>query len=189
MSIILVAMRTLMSTKQKEGESLQDYTKSRFQVARDVLKSHICGPIILTKIVEATPEYGEVDSEKRENLREQVYNQFLAYLYLDNADKVKYGSILARLNNQQSLGNDRYPKGITEPNNVLSNHKFDATPNKKAGGKKNATENNKEQKDNGKDDKEVSLSFAQLEGTKCYCCGKAGHKSPSCQRSCLILVR
>ena len=47
MSIILDAMRTLMSTKQKDGEILQDYTK-RFCVARDVLKSHIAGPIVIT---------------------------------------------------------------------------------------------------------------------------------------------
>ena len=51
MPIILDAMRTLLHTKQK-GESLQDYTK-RFWVAWDVLKSHIGGPIILTKFVEA----------------------------------------------------------------------------------------------------------------------------------------
>ena len=37
MSMIVDAMRTLFNTKQKEGESLQDYTK-RFRVAQDVLK-------------------------------------------------------------------------------------------------------------------------------------------------------
>lgn len=57
-----------MGTKQKEGESLQDYTK-RFKVAKDVFESHIGGPLIL---------------------------------YLDNADKAKYGSILVGLNTQQS---------------------------------------------------------------------------------------
>ena len=31
-----------------------------------------------------------------------------------------------------------------------------------------------------KNDESLTLSFAQLEG-KCYCCGKAGHKSPDCR--------
>jgi hypothetical protein len=180
MSIVLDAMRTVLGTKQKDNESLQDYTK-RFRVARDVLKSHIGGPIILTKIVEALPTYDEDDKEKCAKLQEQTFNQFLAYLYLDNADKAKYGSILTGLNTQQSLGNNQYPKSVTEANNVLSNHRFDVTS--KTSGKTKAQgdgNKNKDSNDDGKDDEEVNLSFAQLEG-KCYCCGKAGHKSPSCR--------
>jgi hypothetical protein len=34
--MILDAMKTLLNTKQKEGETLQDYTK-RFRIAREVL--------------------------------------------------------------------------------------------------------------------------------------------------------
>lgn len=105
-------------------------------------------------------------------------DQILAFKYLDNADKTKYGSILTGLNNQQSLGNDQYPKSVTESNNVLSNHKFDAMPSKSGGkNKNNLSEGNKniEKKDEDKEDEEVNLSFAQLEG-KCYSCGKAGHK-------------
>ena len=85
MAIVLDSMRTLMNTKQKEGELLQDYTK-RFRVARDVLKSHVGGPIILTKIVEAMPGYDETDKDKCDKMIEQAFNQFLAFLYLDNAD-------------------------------------------------------------------------------------------------------
>ena len=51
--------------------------------------------------------------------------QFLAYMYLNNADKSKYGSLLKGLSTQQSLNNDQYPKSVTEANNVLSNHPFD----------------------------------------------------------------
>ena len=138
MSIILDAVRTLMATKQEDNESLQDYTK-RFRVARDVLKSHIGGPIILTKIVEALPTYDKDDKEKCATLQEQAYNHFLAYLYLENADKTKYGSILTGLNTQQSLGNDQYLRSITDSNIVLSNHRFNTTPNK-SGGKKNSTD-------------------------------------------------
>ena len=60
MSIILDAIRTLLFRKQKEGESLQDYTK-RFRVAQDVLKSHMGGTIILTKFVEAMDGYKEIN--------------------------------------------------------------------------------------------------------------------------------
>ncbi len=53
-SIIYDAITMLFGTKQKEHESLQDYTK-QFCVSRDVLESHMGGPIILTKVVEAMP--------------------------------------------------------------------------------------------------------------------------------------
>jgi hypothetical protein len=52
MSIIYDAITTLFRTKHKEHESLQDYMKW-FCVSRDVLESHMGGPIILTKVVEA----------------------------------------------------------------------------------------------------------------------------------------
>jgi hypothetical protein len=179
MSIILDAMRTLLFTKQKEGESLQDYTK-RFRVARDVLKSHMGGPIILTKFVEAMNGYNETNVKQRDKFREQAFSQFMAYLYLDNADKAKYGSIMTGLNTQQSLGNDQYPKTITESNNVLSNHRFFVT-NKSVYKKPGDNDKERKQKDAGKEDEDVNLSFAQLEG-KCYCCGKAGHKFPFVSR-------
>ena len=40
MSDILDSMKTLLNTKQKEKETLQDNTK-RFRIAREVLESHI----------------------------------------------------------------------------------------------------------------------------------------------------
>ncbi len=52
MLIILDAMRMMLGSKQQEGESLQDDTK-RFRVAKDVLESHVGGPIQFPKIVEA----------------------------------------------------------------------------------------------------------------------------------------
>jgi hypothetical protein len=43
MSIIFDAIKTFMNTRQKEGESLQDYTK-RFRVTKEVVESHLGGP-------------------------------------------------------------------------------------------------------------------------------------------------
>ena len=37
-----------------------------------------------------------------------IFKQFLAYLYLENSDQAKYGSILSGLISQQSLKNDQY---------------------------------------------------------------------------------
>eukprot|EP00957_Ditylum_brightwellii_P019635 1481425-Ditylum_brightwellii.AAC.1 len=67
----------------------------------------------------------------------------MAYLYLENADQGKYGTILTGLNEQQLLKNDQYPKTITETANVLSNHKFD-----------NSQKQNKEPAKNDDKDKE-----------------------------------
>ena len=67
----------------------------------------------------------EVEQKKNWKYKENVFEQFLAYLYLENSDQAKYGSILSGLITQQSLKNDQYPRTITEANNMLSNHKFD----------------------------------------------------------------
>ena len=89
------------------------------------------------------------------------------------------------MSTQHSLGNDQYPKTITEANSVLSSHKFDATyKSSNSNNNKKSEGNNKgNTQDSSKSDKqgeELNLSFAQMEG-KCYCCGKGGHKSPQCR--------
>jgi hypothetical protein len=143
MSMILDAMKTLLNTKQKEGKTLLDYTK-RFRIAKEVLESHIRGPIILTKIVKAIQGYVEfliieVEQKKNWKYKKNVFEQVLAYLYLENSDQAKYGSILSGLITQQSLKNDQYSRTITEANNMLSNHKFDNLKSYN----KNSTNNNK----------------------------------------------
>ena len=79
MSVILDALKTLLTTRQKEGESLQDFTK-RFWVTREVLESHLGGPIILTKILQANSGYteeptDEVEKEKNKILEDQAFEQ------------------------------------------------------------------------------------------------------------------
>ena len=56
MSNLLDSMRGLLNVKQKEGETLQDWTK-RFRTAREVLESHFGGPIVIPKIVESMPAH------------------------------------------------------------------------------------------------------------------------------------
>jgi hypothetical protein len=102
MSIISDSMKTLLNVKQKKHESLQDYTK-HFKTAHDVMKSHIGGPIILTKYVEKMTGYDKTKPDEVLKLQEKAFAQFLAYTYLDNADKAKYGTLLTGLHTQTSL--------------------------------------------------------------------------------------
>lgn len=123
-------------------------------------------------------DYDKSDQDKCDKCQKAAFNQYLAYLYLENADQSKYGSILTGLSMQKSLCNDQYPKSLTEANNVLSNHKFDATGKPKKNDKSN--KGTTPDKDKEKTEESLTLSFAQMEW-KCYCCRKTGHKSPQCR--------
>jgi hypothetical protein len=181
MSIVLDSLRGLLGNKQKEGETLQDWTK-RFRITCEVLQSHMGGPIVIDKIAKAMPEYATYDISSIKKCHNKAYERFLANLYIENTDRTKYGSILAGLNTQQSLGKIQYPKTVTEANNVLSNHKLDTTNKSK---KVHEEFKNKYKKNNRKEEEdsyetEINLSFAQSEG-KCFCCAREGHKSPQCR--------
>jgi hypothetical protein len=102
----------------------------------------------------------------------KTYEQYLAFIYINNADQAKYGTIMAGLITQQSLGNDQYPRTITEASTVLSNHQFDySTP-------KSKNPNIKKEKE--KPQEQINLSFAHMKG-RFYCFGKEGHQSPPCR--------
>ena len=180
MSVILDSLLTLLTTRQKENESLQDYTK-RFRVTREVYESHSGGPLILRRPLLENKAYKEypINMPEHENnklMEQQASEQLLAYAYLAHADQAKYGSILNGLITQQSLRNEQYPRNVTEANNVLSNHKFDITRSTN----KNQNKNSNDQTKREPGQEKINLSFSQIEG-RCFCCGKTGHKSPQCR--------
>jgi hypothetical protein len=81
--------------------------------------------------------------QKNEILQDQLFEQLLAYGCFDNADQSKYSLILIGLNTQQTLGNEQYPKTITNANSILSNHKVNSV---KTGNKHQNKNTNKYQK-------------------------------------------
>jgi hypothetical protein len=56
MSIISDALRALLSTRKREGENLQAYTR-RFKTSKEILESHVGAPIVLKKFVKTMPGY------------------------------------------------------------------------------------------------------------------------------------
>jgi hypothetical protein len=109
MSIISDAFRALFGTKQREGENLQEYTR-QFMTSKEILESYIGAPLILQKFVESRPSYDSTNDAIIQTLVQQASEQFMAFIYLENSDRKKYGSVLNNLNSQKSLGNDQYPK-------------------------------------------------------------------------------
>jgi hypothetical protein len=102
MSIISDAFRALFNVQQKESESLQDYTR-RYKTAREILESHLGGQIVLTKFVCTMPKYDENNPEANTECIENASEQLFAFLYLENADREKYGSLLKRGSTPRSL--------------------------------------------------------------------------------------
>jgi hypothetical protein len=97
-----------------------------------------------------------IEHEKNFIIEKKTSKQYLAFIYINNADQAKYRTIMARSITQQSLGNDQYLRTIWEVTSVLSNHQFDySTPKSINRNIKNKTEN--------KPQEQINLSFAQIE--------------------------
>lgn len=156
-------MKNFITLKQRDEESRIDNT-SRFKSARDVMVAQIGGPIELSKYMK----------ERLMTDKKEAWECYVAFTFLDNADKKKYRSLVNSLVSQYSLGNDQY----------LSNHRFDSGygEKKRSSNGSNTSKNVSTVKRDGvkQESQNPNLSFAQMEG-KCYCCGKSGHKSPECR--------
>eukprot|EP00957_Ditylum_brightwellii_P208487 15357692-Ditylum_brightwellii.AAC.1 len=154
------AFRASFNAKQKENESLQDYTRM-FKTSKDILESHLGDPILLEKFVATMDGYDAKNEDSVVLYSRKVSEQLFAYIYLENSDQLKYGTILKGLNKQKSLGNDQYLKSITETNNVLSNHHFD---NKEHCQGKNRRSDGTESTPTEDTDEPPTLSFTQMVG-------------------------
>jgi hypothetical protein len=127
--------------------------------------------------------FDPLDPTKTEDCVKKASEQLFTFLYLENTDQAKFGSLLKGLNSQKSLGHDQYPRLLSESNNVLSNHLFDvdASNKQKQQDRDRNFQKQKIKEQDKEDDAAPVLSFAQMEG-KCYCCGKPGHRSPECHK-------
>ena len=112
-----------------------------------------------------------------EKVREDTRDRLLGYLYIKNADKARYGSLLEELDNAFTRGKDEYPRSLTDAYSLCKNYrKFQPKANKN----KNTNDNNNHQK--------TQVTFAQSTSGKsgnttkhrCGNCGKIGHPTWDC---------
>ena len=196
MKTIADALKGAINLRQREEENLTDYLKRRKAVV-EVFYSHAGKQFCFPRMVESHPEYltlqqqivdaidpnqkdecDQASSRLREIKRDSM-QEFMGFLFMDNSDKSKYGSLMSGLETQHSLGNDQYPKSLVDAYTVLGNHSYDQEyykakekRNQKAAAKKesNSSPKNDENKDSAA---KLSMSFSQLKKKNvCNCCGK-----------------
>ena len=169
MEVIDNAIVHFLLIKQKE-DPLYEYIR-KFKTAKEVLESHIGGPIILTKVVKEFADYNKVDVTNQKNT---VWKRYCAYKCLKNANLAKYGQVLEHSKEQKSIGKEEFPENLIEAINTWSTYNIQQKQNENNLTKVIITNQAKENKD------EIpKFTFSSLE-YRCYCCGKAGHKSPQC---------
>ena len=128
-SITFDSMKAFLACRQREGESLQDYTR-RFKTTRDVMVTQVGDKIKLKQVMKSIEGWDDNDATQDDEYKKNAWDRYIAFVYLDNADKTKYGTVIKNLAAQFSLGNNQYPKSITAASYVLSNHPHDNASNK-----------------------------------------------------------
>ena len=95
------AFRRLFEVKQEHGESITDYTK-RFEETWDTFKG-LVGKDILHGFCEKTTEYKKLDSDEKEDMKKKSFEEWMAHLYLANADQNKCGSVVKGPHTQHTI--------------------------------------------------------------------------------------
>ena len=161
MEIINNTLIHFLLLRQKE-DPLHENVK-KFKTAKEVAKSHLGEPIILSKYLKTLKDYDKKDNKNVKELQEKSWEKFCAYKFLKNANKQKYGTIIDHLRERKSIGVEEFPDTLTKAINTLVQPKTEI------------------QKLNEINEIKIpQFAFMSLE-ERCFCCGKKGHKSPQCQ--------
>ena len=204
---IIDAMKAFINMKQKDDESLIDYRK-RFKTARDVFMSHIGGPLFLNKVVERHTDYIKIEDliqmedvskeeyketlDANEKVTKLVFHEFCSGLYLDNCDRLKYGEFSSNLYSQYGLGNDQYPKTLTNAHQALATVKisqayWDKQRSKRRNRGSSQGNNNDDQTrpakviDAGDSDTVSEMTYVQFKRQRyCYVCGDKACSAKTC---------
>lgn len=135
---IYKSIQTVMNLKQEEKESISSFTK-RFKSAVDIMET-IHGKLPLTKYVNTM--IGSKD-EKRV-YREEAYDKFIAYAYLQAADKNKVGKLDEDLANNYAMGQDEYPIDLAKATDLIIGYQNKVNnpnhPSKKKGEQKTSAQ-------------------------------------------------
>ena len=119
--VIIDAIVSLMTTRQRDNEDLTEYTK-HFKVARDLCKEKYGGIFRIPTLARKE----SITGSDPETSYKTVYASFLSILYLKNTDQMKYSSFIKKMAEDFTTGWENiYPIHIKDVQHILSIHKYD----------------------------------------------------------------
>ena len=184
---LAAAMKTLVTTVQKEHESVYDYA-GRVKQARDVIKS-LLGETFLDSFVEKRESYkristtgsATVQQQQQASMKQAAMNELASCVFVMNCDKSRYGSLVSLLATEHSLGDNKYPRTVDDAMNLLSAHRWDRSTSGNSEQNEMKKRNSSDDTENGANDARPESNFNQQQTEViCYCCGETGHTSPNC---------
>jgi hypothetical protein len=121
--------------------------------------------------------YGSYSTAK-EQLRKKAMDQWIALIAIRNSDPTKYSILKRNLNDDYSMGVDKFPTDLDSAVDILINHNKFFTRPKPPPGKPSPPLKSKTTEDDIPTHEGATTSFAQ-----CFKCGSHDHLGPDCKQT------
>ena len=187
------AIQKFVNMKQRDDEDLVDYLK-RFNTAKDIMEIQF-GPLWSARLVQLRSDYDSKADKIDPNQCNEEYTKMVAYGFIQGCDSKKSGKLEEDLQNQYSLGDDKYPKTLHGATDLIRQYKNrinnpDHPANRRNRGNNSGNSNPRGNNGNDNDNEQTRMAFAQegrrQQGTRtgsnivCYTCNTPGHISRDC---------
>ena len=120
---VYTAIHRLYNDRQRENEPLLDYYK-RYKENRDIFHA-CCGKMMYMELAKLVDGFDTMSADNKHKMVRAADERMSTVIFMLNADRGKYGTIMDNLSAQYALGNDQYPVTLSAALDVLSNHKLD----------------------------------------------------------------
>jgi hypothetical protein len=113
-------LSSLLNCRQGPEQKVTDYI-DRIRTIAETIEHHggSIGDLYYSAVLATAPNGTDRSADERKRLSR---NLFLASLCVQNADRARFGTLVAHLANQFLLGRDEYPVDLTEAQGLLNNY-------------------------------------------------------------------
>ena len=150
----------------------------------DVLKSYGWSIGTETLLVEADDVWKRLDAQGRQDdsnielLMKRNEERFLAFALIAKSDNNRYGELKTELENDYTMGSNRYPTTMTKALHLLTNYKPSRPVTQQSSNNVSFAQKGKKGNNNNKNNGDKDDSWHK--DAICHHCKKKGHIKPNC---------